>query len=62
MLVVSGVLKPETFQGPSGGDLAFAVFTGAMLAVTAFPVMARILQEMGLELSLIHISEPTRPD
>ena len=49
VLVVSGVLKPETFQGPSGGDLAFAVFTGAMLAVTAFPVMARILQEMGLE-------------
>ena len=32
-------------------ELAFTLFVGAMLAVTAFPVMARILQEKGLQSS-----------
>jgi Kef-type K+ transport system membrane component KefB len=32
-------------------ELAFTLFLGAMLAVTAFPVMARILQEKGLQAS-----------
>jgi Kef-type K+ transport system membrane component KefB len=32
-------------------ELAFTLFIGAMLAVTAFPVMARILQEKGLQTS-----------
>lgn len=34
--------------GPSS-DLAFALFVGAAMAVTAFPVLARILQETGLD-------------
>lgn len=43
------VLFTETFTG--GGDasaLAFNVFIGATISVTALPVMARILQEKGL--------------
>ncbi len=36
------------FNGTKAG---FALFVGAMLAVTAFPVMARILQEKGLSSS-----------
>jgi Kef-type K+ transport system membrane component KefB len=40
-------------MGPDGlpDQLAFALFLSAMLAVTAFPVMARILQEKGLQTS-----------
>ncbi len=40
-------------MGPDGlpDQLAFALFLAAMLAVTAFPVMARILQEKGLQAS-----------
>ena len=34
--------------GPSS-DLAFSLFVGAAMAVTAFPVLARILQETGLD-------------
>ncbi|MEX2621938.1 MAG: cation:proton antiporter [Egibacteraceae bacterium] len=50
------VLYNETFVANFGGAdepsrLAFALLVGAMLSVTAFPVMARILQEKGLTLS-----------
>jgi Kef-type K+ transport system membrane component KefB len=50
----TGAVNAETgkfvFSGTSAG---FALFIGAMLAVTAFPVMARILQEKGLTTSLM---------
>ena len=36
------------FAHPSASPLGFTLMVGAMLAVTAFPVMARILQEKGL--------------
>jgi Kef-type K+ transport system membrane component KefB len=37
-----------TYAGPKGGDfLPFALFIGACLSVTAFPVMAHILMERG---------------
>lgn len=55
-LVVGAVLYGERFALP-GADgnlpdrLAFSLFLSAMLAVTAFPVMARILQEKGLSTS-----------
>jgi Kef-type K+ transport system membrane component KefB len=50
------VLYNETFVAAFGtGDapsrVAFGLMIGAMLAVTAFPVMARILQEKGLTTS-----------
>jgi Kef-type K+ transport system membrane component KefB len=51
-LGVGAVLYTERFAflGPDGlpAQLAFSLFLAAMLAVTAFPVMARILQEKGL--------------
>ncbi len=50
------VLYNETFVAAFGtaeapSRLAFGLLVGAMLSVTAFPVMARILQEKGLTLS-----------
>ncbi len=46
------ILHDEKFAGIREGEIVgkagFALFIGAMLAVTAFPVMARILQEKGL--------------
>jgi Kef-type K+ transport system membrane component KefB len=54
-LGVGAVLHTDRFAllGPDGlpDQLAFSLFLGAMLAVTAFPVMARILQEKGLQAS-----------
>ncbi len=51
-LGVGAVLYSPRFvlPGPDGlaDQLAFSLFLSAMLAVTAFPVMARILQEKGL--------------
>ncbi|MEX2238624.1 MAG: cation:proton antiporter [Dehalococcoidia bacterium] len=57
-LGVGELLYDEKFVANFGGDaapskLAFSLFIGAMLAVTAFPVMARILQEKGLTQSLM---------
>ena len=55
-LAIGPVLRTEKFA-PLGADgslpdtLAFSLFLAAMLAVTAFPVMARILQEKGLTTS-----------
>lgn len=54
-LGVGAVLHTDRFAlaGPDGlpDQLAFSLFLAAMLAVTAFPVMARILQEKGLQAS-----------
>jgi len=46
--VAAGLLDSSTWQ-PAGVDTTtFALFLGAGISVTAFPVMARILQEKGL--------------
>lgn len=55
-LAIGPVLHTDkfAFSSPEGAlpaTLAFSLFLGAMLAVTAFPVMARILQEKGLTTS-----------
>ncbi len=42
---------PGFDAGTSPARLGFTLFVGAMLSVTAFPVMARILQEKGLTTS-----------
>ncbi|CAN5255832.1 hypothetical protein BH18ACT4_BH18ACT4_12860 [soil metagenome] len=52
-LVIAPILYDERFVGGFGGAdqpsrLAFGLMVGAMLAVTAFPVMAHMLQEKGL--------------
>jgi Kef-type K+ transport system membrane component KefB len=55
-LAIGPILRTEKFA-PLGADgtlpdtLAFSLFLAAMLAVTAFPVMARILQEKELTTS-----------
>jgi len=45
---VAAIMHTATYAGPKGSDfLPFALFVGAALAVTAFPVMAHILMERG---------------
>ena len=45
---VAALMHNATYAGPKGGDfLPFALFIGACLSVTAFPVMAHILMERG---------------
>jgi Kef-type K+ transport system membrane component KefB len=46
--VVAAVLGDATWKPPGVGNTTFALLMGAGLSVTAFPVMARILQEKGL--------------
>jgi Kef-type K+ transport system membrane component KefB len=48
---VAPALQNDIFQVPGTTSLGFILFAGAMLAVTALPVMVRILQEKGLTLS-----------
>lgn len=49
---IGPMLFTERFVGTADpSQLSFTLFVGAMLAVTAFPVMARILQEKGLQAS-----------
>lgn len=49
---IGPMLFTERFIGAADpSELSFTLFVGAMLAVTAFPVMARILQEKGLQAS-----------
>jgi Kef-type K+ transport system membrane component KefB/nucleotide-binding universal stress UspA family protein len=43
-----GYLLPAVFSGPVGGQSVFAGFIGVALAVSAIPVVARILVDMGL--------------
>ena len=53
-LLLAGSL--QTGSGPGGdgvSDLAFALFVGTAFSVTAFPVLARILTDRGLERSAI---------
>jgi Kef-type K+ transport system membrane component KefB len=38
----------ESFAGPTTDRLAFAIFLGGALSITAFPMLARILQEHGV--------------
>ena len=45
-IVVGGVIQPEF--APEVSPLPFALFMGVALSVTAFPVLARILEERGL--------------
>jgi Kef-type K+ transport system membrane component KefB len=57
-LVVAPLL-PGTLAGPGASPLAFALFLGVSLAVTAFPVLARILTDRGLartELGVLALS------
>ena len=45
---VAALMHNATYAGAKGGDfLPFALFIGAALSVTAFPVMAHILMERG---------------
>jgi K+:H+ antiporter len=45
---VAALMHTSTYAGANGGDfLPFALFIGASLSVTAFPVMAHILMERG---------------
>ncbi len=48
---VAPALQNQVFQVPGATNMGFLLFVGAMLAVTALPVMVRILQEKGLTLS-----------
>lgn len=50
-LLISPLLPADIFKPEGASDLGFSLFIGAILAVTAFPVMVRILQEKGLTLS-----------
>jgi Kef-type K+ transport system membrane component KefB len=46
--VAAAVLSGDTFKPEGVSTTTFALFMGAAISVTAFPVMARILQEKGL--------------
>jgi Kef-type K+ transport system membrane component KefB len=50
-LPLGAVLATGVFKPASASTLGFALFVGVMLAATALPVMARILQERGLSRS-----------
>ncbi|HEY7473261.1 MAG TPA: cation:proton antiporter [Gemmatimonadota bacterium] len=50
-LVIGPVMATEIFKPAEASDLGFILYIGALMAVTAFPVMVRILQEKGLTLS-----------
>lgn len=47
-LLIGPALSSGVFKPAGTSDGAFALFVGALLSVTAFPVMARILEERGL--------------
>lgn len=47
-LSIAPLLDSEVFRVRGASSLGFGLFVGAMLAVTALPVMVRILQEKGL--------------
>lgn len=50
-LAVGPALDADLFRQPGASALGFALFTGSMLAVSALPVMVRILQEKKLTTS-----------
>lgn len=49
--VVGPMLAVDPFKPAEASQLGFILFVGAMMAITAFPVMVRILQERGMTLS-----------
>jgi Kef-type K+ transport system membrane component KefB len=51
--LISPALANDTFQVPGTSAAGFALFVGAMLSITALPVMARIFQEKQLTTSRI---------
>jgi len=51
--VVAPMLSGEPFQASGASSLGFSLFVGSMLAVTAFPVLARILQEKQMATTLM---------
>jgi Kef-type K+ transport system membrane component KefB len=51
--VVGPVLATDVFKPETASNMGFVLFVGAMMAVTAFPVMVRILQEKGRTQSLM---------
>jgi Kef-type K+ transport system membrane component KefB len=46
--MVSALFLYSTFAGPGTTFAAFALFIGVSMSITAFPVLARILEERGL--------------
>lgn len=50
-VAITPILANDTFQIEGTNTLGFVLFVGAILAVSALPVMVRILQEKGLTLS-----------
>ncbi len=50
-LLIGPMMATDVFKPADASNLGFSLFVGATLAVTAFPVMVRILQEKGLTLS-----------
>lgn len=48
---IAPLLDASLFRGPNADALGFSLFIGALLSVTALPVMARILQERSLDSS-----------
>jgi Kef-type K+ transport system membrane component KefB len=51
--LISPMLANDTFQVPGTSAVGFGLFVGAMLAITALPVMARIFQEKQVTTSRI---------
>ncbi|MDX6283674.1 MAG: hypothetical protein QOH03_4745 [Kribbellaceae bacterium] len=46
--VIAALPLYSTLAGPAVGRLPFVIFIGTALAITAFPVLARIVQDFGL--------------
>ncbi|HEY3734342.1 MAG TPA: cation:proton antiporter [Streptosporangiaceae bacterium] len=46
--IVAAIPLYSTFHGSNGGLVPYALFVGIALSITAFPVLARIVQESGL--------------
>jgi Kef-type K+ transport system membrane component KefB len=47
--VASALLLYESFAAPGTSFIAFALFMGIAMSITAFPVLARILKDRGIE-------------
>jgi Kef-type K+ transport system membrane component KefB len=54
-LAIGPLLATPNFKPATASTLGFSLFVGAMLAVTALPVMARILEEKSLQHSQLGI-------
>jgi hypothetical protein len=46
--IIFGAIYFDVFRGPNTDSVQFCVFLGSALAITAFPVLARMLQENNL--------------